>query len=107
ADQLDASLIVAFTESGSTASRVSRYRPNSPILALTPYEHVSRLLTLRWGVMPAVVKKLETGDDIFGAGLEQARKTPGVEPGGTIVLVAGLPMGTQGSTNLLHIMEVD
>ncbi len=107
ADQLDASLIVAFTESGSTASRVSRYRPNSPILALTPYERVSRLLTLRWGVMPAVVKKLETGDDIFGAGLEQARKTPGVEPGGTIVLVAGLPMGTQGSTNLLHIMEVD
>ncbi len=107
AHQLDAALIVAFTESGSTAGRVSKYRPKSSILALTPYERIRNRLTLNWGTIPVMVPQLTSGEDFFEIGEEQARKIPGVQSGDCIVLVAGLPMGVQGSTNLLRAMNID
>ena len=105
ADQLDASLILAFTESGSTAGRVSKYRPKAPVLALTPSDKVQRLLTLRWGVTPVIVSGLETVDDFFAIGEEQAAKA-GLEPGSLAVLVAGLPIGVAGATNLLRVLTM-
>jgi pyruvate kinase len=104
--QLDASLIVAFTESGGTAGRVSKYRPLSPILALTPSEEVQRLLTLRWGVIPVTVERLLTVEDFFAKGEEQAITAAGVRPGSLIVLVAGVPIGVPGGTNLLRVMTI-
>ena len=106
AHQLETALIVAFTESGSTAGRVSKYRPKSPILALTPYERIRRRLTIRWGTIPVIVPQLKSGEDFFQVGEEQALKIPGVRPGDAIALVAGLPMGTSGSTNLLRVMNI-
>ena len=107
AHQLEAALIVAFTESGSTAGRVSKYRPRSPVLALTPYADIRRRLTLYWGTIPVIVAQLESGEDFFEIGEEQARKIPGVASGDSIVLVAGLPMGVQGSTNLLRVISLE
>ncbi len=107
AHQLDASLIIAFTESGSTAGRVSKYRPKSPVLALTPYEHIRRRLTIRWGTIPVIVAPLLSGEDFVEIGEEQARRVSGVRSGDSIVLVAGLPMGVQGSTNLIRAMTID
>ncbi len=107
AHQLEAALIVAFTESGSTAGRVSRYRPKSPVLALTPYADIRRRLTLYWGTIPVIVAQLKSGEDFFEIGEEQARKVPGVVSGDSIVLVAGLPMGVQGSTNLLRVISLE
>ena len=104
--QLNASLIVAFTESGSTAGRVSKYRPQPPILALTPDERVQKRLTLRWGVIPVIVRGLDTVEDFFSTGEEYAIKTGFAEPGSLIVLVAGVPIGVPGSTNLLRVMSV-
>ena len=104
--QLNANLIVAFTESGSTAGRVSKYRPMPPILALTPNERVQRLLTLRWGVTPVVVQPLHTVEDFFIEGEEQAIRATGIEPGSLVVLVAGLPIGVPGGTNLLRVMTI-
>ena len=106
AHQLGASVIVAFTESGSTAARVSKYRPMPPILALTPSEVVQRLLTLRWGVTPVVIEGLETVEDFFTRGEEEVVKAAGVGPGSIVVLVAGLPIGVPGGTNLLRVMTV-
>ena len=107
AQQLDASLIIAFTESGSTAGRVSKYRPGSRILALTPYERIRNRLTLYWGTIPVICAPIESGEDFFDIGEEQARRIPGITNGDTIVLVAGLPMGVQGSTNLLRAMTMN
>ena len=104
--QLNASLIVAFTESGSTAGRVSKYRPMPPILALTPDARVQRRLTLRWGVTPVTVRSLSSVEDFFVRGEEQAIEAAGVEPGSLIVLVAGVPIGVTGGTNLLRVMTV-
>ena len=106
AHQLDAALIVAFTESGSTAGRVSRYRPKPSILALTPHDAVQRQLTLRWGVAPVTVGSPHSVDDIFTQGMEQALANRCAEPGALVVLVAGVPIGVPGGTNLLRVMTI-
>ena len=105
AQQLNASVIVAFTESGSTAGRVSKYRPMPPILALTPSEKVQRLLTLRWGVTAVTASHVRSVDDFFALG-EEAAIGFGAGPGSLVVLVAGLPIGVPGSTNLLRVMTI-
>lgn len=104
--QLHASLIIAFTESGSTADRVSKYRPQPPVLVLTHDQRVNRRLTLRWGVMPVSVPVIETVEEFFSVGEQEARKIGLVESGSLVVLVAGLPIGLHGSTNLLRVLTI-
>ena len=106
AQQLNAGLIVAFTESGGTAGRVSKYRPMPPILALTPSERVQRRLTLTWGVTPVTVPRIRNVDDFFAIGEEKARQAAGIAPGSLVVLVAGLPIGVSGGTNLLRVLTI-
>ena len=106
AHQLNASLILAFTESGGTAGRVSKYRPLPPVLALTPSIKVQHRLTLRWGVIPITVSRIETVDDFFELGEEMAVRVLGATSGSLIVLVAGLPIGVSGGTNLLRVMTI-
>ena len=104
--QLNASVIVAFTESGGTAGRVSKYRPKAPILALTPEARVQRLLVLRWGVTPVTVEALKTVEDFFTEGERQAINASLAESGDLLVLVAGVPIGVTGGTNLLRVMSI-
>ena len=106
AQQLNAALIVAFTESGGTAGRVSKYRPMPPILALTPSHSAERRMTLTWGVTPVTIPRLQSVDDFFALGEEMAMKVAGVVPGSLVVLVAGLPIGVSGGTNLLRVLTV-
>ena len=103
---LHASLIVAFTESGGTAARVSKYRPVSPILAMTHSEEVQRRLTLSWGVVPITVSMIRTVDDFFRMGEDAAVSICGVRGGELVVLVAGLPIGVPGGTNLLRVLTI-
>ncbi len=106
AHQLNASAIIAFTESGSTAGRVSKYRPKTPILALTPSSDVQRLLTIRWGVIPITIKTLSTVEDFFKEAQNKAIEIMGTKKGDTIILVAGLPIGVAGGTNLMRVLEI-
>ena len=106
ARQLDAALIIAFTESGGTAVRVSKYRPVSPILALTPSEEVRRRLTLSWGVIPITVSMIGTVEDFFRVGEDAAVNICGVGQGDLVILVAGLPIGVPGGTNLLRVLTI-
>ena len=107
ARQTGAGLIVAFTESGSTAGRVSKYRPEAPILALTPSEGTQRALTLRWGVLPVTTEPIPNVDGFFARVQDEAVKIPGISSGSLVVLVAGLPIGVPGGTNLLRVLSVD
>ena len=106
ADKLDADLLVAFTESGGTAGRVSKYRPKAKISALTPLERPHHLLTLRWGVIPIIIEPSENVEEFFLEGAHQAVKIMGLKPGALIVLVAGLPIGVKGGTNLLRVLTI-
>ena len=106
AHQLNASVIVAFTESGSTAGRVSKYRPRSRILALTPSERGERRLTLRWGVMPVTIPAITSVDDFFAQCERMAVEVCQLQEDSIVVLVAGLPIGVPGGTNLLRVLSI-
>ncbi len=107
ARQIGAGLIVAFTESGSTAGRVSKYRPKAPILALTPSDRTQRALSLSWGVLPVTTEPIRNIDGFFARVQQEATKIPGVAAGTQVVLVAGLPIGVPGGTNLLRVLSVE
>lgn len=104
--QVEANLIITFTEAGGSAGRVSKYRPKAKILALTSNEEVQRRLTLRWGVTGIPVSNVENVEDFFQAGSWYGKQVGGVVAGDTVVLVAGVPIGISGSTNLLRVMAI-
>ncbi len=106
ANQLDVDMMVAFTESGSTARRVSKYRPRPPILALTPHEAVCRKLTVSWGIYPAIAHSLNDVGELLREAEHQAVSSGAMTKGGKLVLTAGFPFGVAGSTNFLHVMEI-
>ena len=106
AHQLGASLIVAFTESGGTAKRVSKYRPRTPVLALVHNERTRRSLTVTWGVQPVTTGSLEQTDDFFDRAREEAVRRVGLKKGALVVLVAGVPIGLPGGTDLLRVLTI-
>ena len=106
AHQLGARAIVAFTESGSTAWRVSKYRPRVPVLALTPSEAVRRRLALAWGVQPHLSSRITSVDDLFAHGTNLALQVGAAKEGDLIVIVCGIPIGVPGGTNLLKVERV-
>ena len=102
--QLESKVIVAFTESGQAPGRISRYRPRTKILALTPHERIRRQLTIRWGVTTVLVQEIKNVDEFFEIGYKYARQINTISKGDTIILVAGVPIGVSGSTNLLRVL---
>ncbi len=106
AEQLGASCIVAYTSSGSTAARVSKYRPQAPILAITSSDAVSRRLVLNWGVNPYTVAKFVGVDRMFEEAEKTALTSGMVKKGDLIVITAGIPLGIPGSTNLIKVQQV-
>jgi pyruvate kinase len=107
ADSLGAVAIVAFTQSGSTARRVSKYRPRVPILAITPSNFVSGRLLLHWGVYPFQIGAVSTVDELFSTGAKLAKDVGLVKPGDLIVITGGVPIGVAGATNLLKVEKIE
>ena len=97
---------VTYTSSGFTALRAARERPSAPILGLTPHLATARRLALVWGVH--AVPSPEVSD--VGGMIDEASKTAVREgfaaAGNNVVVVAGLPFGRSGTTNLLHVAQV-
>ncbi|THF73329.1 pyruvate kinase [Cohnella fermenti] len=104
--ELDAKAIVTSTESGYTARMVSKYRPKSPIVAVTPEDQVLRRLQLVWGVVPVQGTLVGTTDEMFDVAVEGALKTELVRLGDTVVITAGIPVGRAGTTNLIKIHHI-
>lgn len=104
--QLGAKAIIAFTQSGSTALRVSRYRPKAPVLAITPVEAVRHRLALSWGVYSFDVPEPQTVDDLFQRAADLAKETGIARKGDLVVVTAGVPIGVPGSTNLLKVVQI-
>lgn len=101
ADQIKASTIVSFTQSGSTALLVSKYRPRQPIIAATPSRETYRRLALVWGVIPILTRKMDNTDELIKSALAAAQKRGLVKSGEKVVITAGVPVGIPGSTNLI------
>ena len=103
---LDVAAMVAYTSSGSSALRMARERPRAPIIGMTPKHETARRLALVWGVNPVLCDDVSDVDDMTERAVATAKLLQLAQPGQTIVIAAGLPFGTPGSTNLLRITQI-
>jgi len=104
---LDVAAMVAYTSSGSSALRMARERPRAPIIGITPRRETARRLALVWGVNPVISGDVTNVADMTELAVRTAGRLQFAAPGQTIVIAAGMPFGTPGSTNLLRIAQVD
>ena len=103
AETLDLKAIVAWTSSGSTAFRIARERPEPPILALTPNRDTARRLAIVWGVHAVVTKDADDVDDMARRACKFANREGFSQEGDRVIIVAGVPFGTPGTTNMVRI----
>lgn len=106
AEDLKASAIITATSSGYTSKAVSKFRPQSPIIAATTSEKVMRKLALVWGVYPVLSKKSENTDEVIDMSIHSAMMKGYVKEGDLIVITAGIPVGVSGTTNLIKVHTI-
>ncbi|HEY9813757.1 MAG TPA: pyruvate kinase, partial [Candidatus Sericytochromatia bacterium] len=106
AEQLQAAAIMPLTKSGATARNVSKFRPQTPILAITPHVDVARQLQLVWGVKPLLVLDLPSTGQTSQAAINVALEKNLLVEGDLIVLTAGTLQGVSGSTDLIKVEVV-
>jgi pyruvate kinase len=106
ATEIHARVIIAFTESGTTALRCSKARPPMPIIAASPHEEVLRRVALYSGVVPLMVSPGRDTDQMIANATEAAVASGMVRSGDRVVVVAGVPVGRPGQTNLLKVETV-
>ena len=95
--------IIAWSESGATALRIARERPELPILALTPKVATARRLALAWGVHAVVTDDAHDVDDMANRAVEIARREGFAKTGERVIIIAGVPFGTPGATNMIRV----
>ena len=106
ADELGARVIIAFTESGTTALRCSKARPRVPVIAASPHPEVLRKTALYSGVIPLLVSPGSDTDQMVANATSAARQSGLVRSGDRVVVVAGVPVGLAGQTNLIKVETV-
>lgn len=103
AQQLGAAAIMSLTKTGATARNVSKFRPETPILAITPHVDVARQLQLVWGVRPLLVLNLPSTGQTFQSAISVAQEKGLLSDGDLVVTTAGTLPGVAGSTNLVKV----
>jgi pyruvate kinase len=98
--------IICFTTSGSTARRIARERPSVPILVLTPSRDTARRLGLLWGTHAVHTRDVESFEDMVGKAKRMALRTGIAKAGDRVIVMAGVPFRTPGSTNVLHVVPI-
>ncbi len=106
AETLGLPAIVCWTFSGSTVLRVARERPQSPIVAISPNVATGRRLAVAWGVHCIVAEDARDLDDMVDRACRLAFREGFVRAGQRIIIVAGVPLGTPGATNMVRIAFV-
>ncbi|BFM40204.1 pyruvate kinase [Synechocystis sp. LKSZ1] len=106
AETLKAAAIMTLTKTGATARNVSKFRPKTPILAITPHVDVSRQLQLVWGVKPLLVLDLPSTSQTFQAAINVAQENLLLKDGDLVVMTAGTLQGVAGSTDLIKVEVV-
>jgi pyruvate kinase len=106
AETLDLSAIVCWTSSGSTGMRVSRERPKPPIVAISPMVAAGRKLSLVWGIHCVVAEDARDQDDMVERACQIAFKEGFARAGQRVIIVAGVPLGMPGATNMIRVAFV-
>ena len=106
ADTLDLAAVICWTASGSTALRVARERPRPPVVALSPNIATGRKLAVVWGVHCVITEDAHDVDDMVDRASRIAFAEGFAKGGQRVIIVAGVPFGTPGATNMLRIAYV-
>ena len=104
---LKAAAIITVTMSGFTANMISRYKPECRIIGCTMDEKVFRQENLLWGVTPLMIKMEHTTDALFEEAVFKSKQAGLIKSGDTVVITAGVPLGVQGKTDMIHVVEVE
>ncbi len=105
-ETLDLAAIVCYTASGTTGLRAARERPSKPIIALSPVPTTARRLALVWGLHCVVTEDARDLDDMVDRACRIAHREHFANPGDRVVIIAGVPLRTPGSTNSLRIAYI-
>jgi len=103
AEELGAEAIITSTGSGLTARTVSKYRPQTPIIAVTPNKRVLHQLAMTWGVSPLLAARSSTTDEMMDNAISTAVDNNLIKEGDLVTITAGTPVGISGTTNLIKV----
>jgi pyruvate kinase len=106
AETVDTSAIICFTSSGSTARRISRERPTVPLFVLTPHIETARRMGLLWGAFAVRTQDIGSFEEMVAKGKRMALRYNLGQAGARLIMLAGVPFGTPGSTNVLHVVRL-
>ncbi|GAB23052.1 pyruvate kinase [Gordonia polyisoprenivorans NBRC 16320 = JCM 10675] len=105
-ERLEVKAMVAFTQSGDTVRRLARLHSRLPLLAFTPTQAVRSQLALSWGTETFIVDHVDTTDHMIDQVDHQLLRIGRLKDGDVVVIVAGAPPGTVGSTNMIHVHRI-
>ena len=103
---ISARAIICFTTSGSTARRIARERPSVPLLVLTPRRETARRMGLLWGPHAVHTRDVDSFEEMVAKAKRMALRHRIVEPGDRVIITAGVPFRTPGSTNVIHVVRI-
>ena len=106
ARDIGAEALIAVTKSGTTARRMSKFRPRQTIVAATPVQKSFHQLALSWGVLPVLARYQNDTDALFLHAIDCAKQIDVVKKGDAVVISAGVPLSIEGTTNLLKVQIV-
>ena len=106
AADIKASAIISVSMSGRTVRMVSKYRPESPIIAGCIQSKVWRQMALSWGVTPIYIDKASDSEELFANAIDAAKKSGLVKEGEKVIITAGVPVGVSGVTNLIKAVKI-
>ncbi|MBN8841387.1 MAG: pyruvate kinase, partial [Sphingomonadales bacterium] len=98
--------VICFTTSGSTARRIARERPPVPLLVLTPKMETARRLGILWGAHAVHTRDVESFEEMVAKSKRMALRHRIAQAGDSVVVMAGVPFRTPGSTNVLHVVRL-
>jgi pyruvate kinase len=107
AEALSLKAIAVFTQSGSSARLVSKYRPRVPVYAFSPHRAINRRTALYWGVTPVLMGRVKSTDRMVEGASARLREMGAAQPGECIAVIAGTPISRRGTTNLLKVHRIE
>ena len=95
--------MLALTKTGTTAKLISKFRPSMPIIGCAMTDEVMRQLNLSWNVFPVRVEEKMEMDELFAHAVEKAVEAGYLHRGELVIIVAGIPLGFAGTTNIIKV----
>jgi pyruvate kinase len=106
-EALNLKAIAVFTQSGSSARLISKYRPRVPVYAFSPLPAITRRTALYWGVTPVLMGRVQSTDRMVEGAAARLREIGAARPGDWIAVIAGTPIARRGTTNLLKVHRIE